>query len=234
MEEPVFSALADLINRRPWRVLMVILMITVIAAPLGIHVREQLKPRGFDVAGSGSAKAREIIERASGADPANSVLVLLQLDAPMDNPSSVKRVADVESILERDPAVVAVLDAQSARNPAMISRDRRSTYLIAALRPLNDKQQEEAGKRLVDAFAGDSGVVLGGNPIANHEISQTIEDDLRKAELLAIPLLVLLSFFLFRGFVASLLAPIAGVLTVIVSFFLLREIARLRHCRSTR
>jgi putative drug exporter of the RND superfamily len=43
--------------------------------------------------------------------------------------------------------------------------------------------------------------------------------------LLAVPLIVVLSFFLFRGFVASLLAPIAAVLTVIVSFFLLRELA---------
>ena len=39
------------------------------------------------------------------------------------------------------------------------------------------------------------------------------------------PLIVLLSFFLFRGFVASLLAPLAGGITVLVSFFLLRELA---------
>src|SRR5262249_1523508 len=57
--------------------------------------------------------------------------------------------------------------------------------------------------------------------------SKTIEDDLRRAELLAVPLIVLLSFFLFRGLVASLLAPIAGGITVIVSFFLLRELASL-------
>ena len=62
-------------------------------------------------------------------------------------------------------------------------------------------------------------------PVANHEISKTIEADLRRAELLAVPLIVLLSFFLFRGFVASLLAPIAGGITVLVSFFLLRALA---------
>src|SRR5262249_17320475 len=68
-------------------------------------------------------------------------------------------------------------------------------------------------------------VTLGGNPVANHEISKTIEDDLRRAELLAVPLIVVLSFFIFRGFVASLLAPVAGAITVIVSFFLLRGLA---------
>src|SRR5262249_2013406 len=92
---------------------------------------------------------------------------------------------------------------------------------------LSDSQQEEAGKRLLSAFASNTQVTLGGNPVANHEISKTIEDDLRRAELLAVPLLVLLSFFIFRGLVASLLAPIAGAITLIVSFFLLRAPASL-------
>lgn len=144
----MFSALAGLINRRAWRVLVAALVITAVAAALGVHVREYLKPRGFDVADSGSAKARQIIEQASGTDPASSVLALVRLNDPVDTPSSRSKVAVVESKLHRDPAVVAVLDARSAHNPAMISRDQHSVYIIAALRPLNDKQQEEAGSRL--------------------------------------------------------------------------------------
>jgi uncharacterized membrane protein YdfJ with MMPL/SSD domain len=221
----VFSRLASLIDRRPWWVLAVALAIVAIAAPLGISVREHLKPRGFDVAGSGSASARELVAEASGTGPANSVLALVRLPSPYGTPSAQRLIRDVERELRREEAVVAVLDASSARNPAMIARDRRSTYVIAALRPVSDEEQEEAGKRLLAAFAGDRRVTLGGNPVANHEISTTIEDDLRRAELIAVPLIVLLSFFLFRGFVASLLAPIAGGITVLVSFFLLREFA---------
>jgi uncharacterized membrane protein YdfJ with MMPL/SSD domain len=220
----MFVALANLITRRPWHVSAVVLAIIAVAAPLGINVREHLKPGGFEVAGSGSARAREIIEEASGADPASSVLALVRLDAPVVTTSSRRRIAGVEAKLRRDPAVAAVLDWRSARNPAMVGRDRRSTFLIAALRPLDDEAQEEAGKRLVAAFADDARVVLGGSPVADHEISTTIENDLRRAELLAVPLILVLSFFLFRGFVASLLAPIAGAITVLVSFFLLREL----------
>src|SRR5262249_61119121 len=111
------------------------------------------------------------------------------------------------------------LSCPSAHTAAMVGRDGRSTYVSAACRPLDDTQQEEAGQRLLTAFANDPQVRLGGNPVANHEISKTIEDDLRRAELLAIPLIVVLSLFIFRGFVASLLAPLAGVITVIISFF---------------
>ncbi len=223
----MLSALALLIDRRPWRLLAATTAIVAVAAVFGIHVREHLKPRGFEVPGSGSETARELIASASGADPGNSVLALVRLPEPYGTPSARGTVADVEARLWRDPAVGAVLDAASAHNPAMIGRDRRSTYLVAALRPLDDKQQEDAGKRLLASFAGDSRVTLGGNPVANQEISTTIESDLRRAELLAVPLIVLLSFFLFRGFVASLLAPLAGGITILVSFFLLRELASL-------
>jgi uncharacterized membrane protein YdfJ with MMPL/SSD domain len=223
----VFSALANLINRAPRRVLLVVLAITAIAAPLGIHVRDHLVPRGFDVAGSGSARARELIIRASGTDPANSVLALVHLNEPLGSAGARRTLGAVETRLGRDPAVKAVLDWRTAHNLAMVSRNRRSTYLIAALRPLSDKQQEEAGKRLLATFADYAPVTLGGNPVANHEISTTIENDLRRAELLGLPLIVLLSFFIFRGFVASLLAPLAGGITVLVSFFVLRELTSL-------
>jgi uncharacterized membrane protein YdfJ with MMPL/SSD domain len=206
-------------------VLIAALVVVAVAAPLGITVRDHLKPRGFDVPGSGNEKARALIERASGTDPANSVLAVVRLPAPFATRRSQGVIRSVEAKLRRDSAVALVLDARTAHNPAMVARDRRSTYLIAAFRPLDDQAQEDAGKRLLAAFADDPQVTLGGNPVANHEISKTIEDDLRRAEILAVPLIVLLSFFLFRGFVASLLAPVAGGFTVIVSFFLLRELA---------
>jgi uncharacterized membrane protein YdfJ with MMPL/SSD domain len=221
----MFSRIADLVDHHPWRVLAGALAIVAIAVPLGIPVRGHLKPRGFDVAGSGSAQARAIVAQATGTDPASSVLALVRLGSRIDTADAQGTIAGVEARLRRDPAVAGVYDWRSAHNPAMVGRDRRSTYVIAALRPLDDKAQEDAGRRLLSSFAGDSQVVLGGNPVANEEISKTIEGDLRRAELLSVPLIVLLSFFLFRGFVASLLAPIAGGITVIVSFFLLRELA---------
>jgi hypothetical protein len=71
-----------MIDRRPWRVLAIAPAITAVAAPIGIHVRDDLRPRGFEVAGSGSADARRLVAEASDTDPANSVLALIRLPAP--------------------------------------------------------------------------------------------------------------------------------------------------------
>ena len=204
--------------------LAVVLAITAVAAPVGLHVRNHLKPRlrrprlgqrqgpGANRTG---VRGRSREQRVGGHSAPD----------PVRDGERTEEIIKVEEKLRCDGAVVAVLDASSTHNPAMVARDRRSTYVLSATRPLSDEQQEATGKRLLAAFAGDPRVTLGGNPVANDEISKTIENDLRRAELLAVPLIVLLSFFIFRGSVASLLAPIAGAITVIVSFFLLRELA---------
>src|SRR5436190_10117946 len=222
-----FARLAAAIAARPGRILLVVALVVVAAAPFAIRVGSALEPRGFDVANSNSERARETIERDARFDPTNNVLLLFRARAPLQQRPSRERLRNLAGKLAADPAVVRVLDAPGAHNPAMIGRDGRSTYLIAQLRPLDDKEAEAAGKRIRATFAGDADVTLGGNPIANSEISETIEHDLRRAELLSVPLIVILSFFIFRGFVASLLAPLAGLITVLTSFFLLRILVEL-------
>ena len=100
--------------------------------------------------------------QAKTRDTANSVLALIRLPAPYGAPGAREVVRQVERKLGSDRAVVRVLDASTAQNPAMVARDRRSTYVLAALRPLSAAEQEATGKRLVAAFAGDDRVTLGG------------------------------------------------------------------------
>lgn len=113
----MFTALAELIDRRAGRSLIVALAVAAIAAPLGVHVRDHLKLRGFDVAGSDSAGAGVFVAEASGADPANTVLALIRLPAPFGAPSARRLISRVERKLSHDLAVVVVLDASSAHNP---------------------------------------------------------------------------------------------------------------------
>ena len=46
----MLSALATLIDRRPWWVPAIALAISAVAAPISIHVRDNPRRRGFDVA----------------------------------------------------------------------------------------------------------------------------------------------------------------------------------------
>jgi RND superfamily putative drug exporter len=66
------------------------------------------------------------------------------------------------------------------------------------------------------------GVTAGGGQLAFTQVSEQIEQDLARAEMLAFPLLFLLSLVVFRSVVAALLPVLVGGITIITTFVWLR------------
>src|SRR5262249_41882568 len=91
-----------------------------------------------------------------------------------------------------------------------------------------DIRSQHAATRLRQAFGNDSAkVVLGGGPIANQEINTTVRSDLARAELIALPIVLLLSLLVFRGLVAALLPPFVGAVAIGATTLGLRGVAEL-------
>ena len=76
----------------------------------------------------------------------------------------------------------------------------------------------------VRARVAGSGVRLGGNDVAFKEINKTTSSDLQRAEMFAFPILLLLSFWVFRGLVAAALPLLVGGFAIVLTFLLLRLI----------
>ena len=74
-----------------------------------------------------------------------------------------------------------------------------------------------------DAFAG-TAVVLGGGAVTQEQVSSQVQEDLLRAELIAMPLLLVLSLWIFRSPIAALLPVLVGGSTVMGTFFVLRLI----------
>jgi RND superfamily putative drug exporter len=104
----------------------------------------------------------------------------------------------------------------------MISRDGRSTYVLAYFKPLSDKRISDDAKQIEARFAGRDDVKLGGIAIANAQVNTQVSHDLEHAELLAFPFIFLLSLMFFRSPVAALLPPLLGGLAILGTFFALR------------
>ncbi len=68
---------------------------------------------------------------------------------------------------------------------------------------------------------------VGGFALANEQVNQQVEEDLQMAELLAFPLLFLLSLLFFRSFVAALLPLLIGGLAIVGTFLALSVAAEL-------
>ena len=68
------------------------------------------------------------------------------------------------------------------------------------------------------------GVTLGGVLFADDQLGAQISEDLGRAEMLAFPLLILLSIFFFRGGRAAILPLVIGASTVLTTFLMLRVV----------
>ena len=220
----MFDSLARLADRRARWIGLVAIAFFLLAGTLGGSVAKRLDPYGADDPATEAVKARQQLEDAGLRGPA--VIVLLR-DAPVARASTRGRVAALERELRRRADVASVSDYYTTHSNDFVSRDGSSTYLAVSLEPVDDKEYQEAGGHIADQLAGRPGVLVGGAAVAQEQVNKQVEEDLRKAEMLAFPLLFLLSFVFFRSLVASLLPVMIGLLAIVGTFLILRVASEL-------
>jgi RND superfamily putative drug exporter len=89
-----------------------------------------------------------------------------------------------------------------------------------------DVDDDDVADAALAAFEDERDVTVGGSAVANLQLSETISEDLGRAEMLAFPLLFLLSLLFFRGR-AALLPVVVGVTTVLGTFLVLTGVNEL-------
>jgi len=215
----MFDALARLANGRARRVGLFAIVLFLLAGAIGGSVADRLDPYGAEDPDTETVKAMDRLEEAGLRVPA--VIAVVQ-DAPIADPATKARVVALERAVRERPDVASVTGYYDTRSPAFVSRDRQSTYFAVALKATGDKQLQEVGADIAEQLADEPGVVVGGFAVATEQVNKQVEEDLKKAELLAFPLLFLLSLLFFRSLVAALLPLMIGALAIIGTFLILR------------
>ncbi len=215
----MFDSLARLANRRARRVGLIAIAFFLIAGALGGSVASRLDPYGADDPSTEAVKAREQLQDAGHRIP--GVLVLVD-NAPVAKPATRRRIVALEDELRGLGEVESVSGYYDTRSRDFVSRDGGATYIAVALKATDDKKWQEAGADIADRLAGRPGITVGGAAVAQEQVNKQVEEDLRKAEMLAFPLLFLLSFLFFRSLVAALLPVMIGLLAIVGTFLILR------------
>ncbi len=219
-EVEMFNALASLAQRHGKRTVIFAAVFFVIAGALGGGVASKLAPYGADDPATESVKASDRLEADGYRDP--SVIVLFQ------NTSPTSQAGRAEDPAGRAPAAGRTRTSRGSpatsrpRARDFVSRDGNATYLAVSLKPTDDKDEQDAAKQIADDLEGQPGVTVGGIALAQEQVNKQVEKDLRKAEMLAFPLLFLLSLLFFRSVVAALLPLMIGGLAIVGTFLLLR------------
>ncbi len=215
----MFDALARLADRRPRRVGLLAIAFFLIAGALGGSVADRLDPYGADDPGTESVQAREKLLDAGFRGPSAIVLVR---GASVNSPAMRAKVTSIAADLQRRKDVSSVSDYYGTGSRAFVSKDGRSTYLAVGLKPTDDKRWQEASAAIGDAYNDRPGVTVGGPALAQEQVNKQVESDLQRAEMIAFPLLFLLSFLFFRSLVAALLPVMIGVLAIVGTFLVIR------------
>ena len=190
----------------------------------GLGVAKRLSPYGDTDPSTQSVQATNRYQNATGRQIDPGVIALVTTDN-LQSAGAERRVRQVEARLRSSRDVASVASYYDTHDPAMLSRDGRSTYVVAFFHPHSDSRIQEDAQRLEREFAGDHSVELGGSAIASAQANTQVSSDLARAELLAFPFIFLLSLLFFRSLVASLLPPLLGVLAILATFFALRIVS---------
>jgi uncharacterized membrane protein YdfJ with MMPL/SSD domain len=215
----MFDALARFADGNARRIAIAAVLLFLLAGAIGGSVASRLDPYGADDPATETVKAKEQLQDAGLRVPA--VFAVVE-DAPVARASSRARVEALERGVRRRADVAAVSGYYDTHSPAFVSRDGRSSYFVVSLKTTGDKQLQEAGADIADQLAADPNVVVGGFAVAQEQVNKQVEEDLRMAELLAFPLLFLLSLLFFRSLVASVLPLMIGGLAIVGTFLILR------------
>ena len=215
----MIERLARLADRRAKRVLIVAVLFFVVAGALGAGVADRLDPYSADDPDTESVVTEQQLQRHGYRE---TDLVVLADNVDPRSAAGRERIGDLSRELQDDEAVASVAGFNDTGSKAFISRDGDATYLAVALKPTGEDAQGDAAERIAGSLEDERGVTVGGGALAQRQMNEQTESDLRRAELLAFPLLFLLSLLFFRSLVAALLPLRVGGLAIVGTMVVLR------------
>ncbi len=214
--------LTELACGHPRRVLTVAGVVFVVAIAVGGPIVNMLQASlsDFEDQSSQTAAATRMLQHAAGAEDELGLVALIKTDS---------RVAgnDADDALEERVARLLVeqrgfrhaYDAVASGNAELLSRNGRDALVMATF--ATRELAYQAAARLRPLLRPDH-VLFSGLDIVFEELTHRSRTDLERAALYALPLLLLLSLWVFRGLVAALLPLLVGAFTVFGTFLSLR------------
>jgi RND superfamily putative drug exporter len=214
------------VTARPRLMLLLALLFTALAVVAGNGVAGRLASGGWEAPDSQSSYATKALAEHFPASQPNLVLLVDARGAGVDSPAVAAQGAELARRLTADPAVSGVTSYWGTHAPVLRSKDGGSAMITARLRGSDDAVAAEV-KRIAPAYRGQHGpvkVTVGGSAAVRQELQATIQDDLVRAEVIALPITLLLLVMVFGSAIAALLPLGVGIVAILGTSAVLRGI----------
>ncbi|MGH1564798.1 MMPL family transporter [Mumia sp. DW29H23] len=215
------------VARRARWVLGLGLLVVVAAGAYGTGVFGSLSNGGFDDSGSESYQATQLIEDNVGRHGADVVAVYESPDMTVDQAPFRSAIADVVAGLPQD-AVASVAAYGPPGTDALVSEDRHATSVVITLEGEDQDALMDAYDEVrpaLDTDAVEDGTLdldVAGQWAVFDDVNTNVTEDIARAEMLSMPLVLLLSLVVFGSVVAALMPVGVGMVAVLGAFAVVR------------
>ncbi|WP_159943605.1 MMPL family transporter [Nocardiopsis sp. FR6] len=219
----MFTAVGRVAVRHRWWVVSLAVLLAVFGGAWGTGALSALTGgAGFDDPDSESVRADGILAGELGRNAVDVVVLYESDDLTVDDPGFGDR---VEAALEGVPREgIERLDSYfSTGSEEYVSEDRGATYATIQF----DTSDDQERVALLEAVADDVeveglSVSLGGVTAMTEQVNALTGADIARAEMLSLPILVVVMVLIFRSPVAAALPLAVGAVTALGSFVVLR------------
>jgi putative drug exporter of the RND superfamily len=211
-----FDRLGRFIVRRAWWVIGAWVVLLLVAIPFAPRAPGQLSAGGFILDDLESARAKALLEKELGTPPSALVIVFSSPDLVAGTPGFEAPAASAVRDISTAPHVARVIS--HLMSPRQISADGHTAYDIVFLDLPPDDSPDALPilrERLHDAPGLD--VELAGGPAFYGDVQTVSESDLRRSEVISLPLAALALLVVFGSAVAAGVPLAVGGAAVVVA-----------------
>ncbi|KAB2342653.1 MMPL family transporter [Actinomadura rudentiformis] len=191
--------------RRPY--IVIVIWIAVLAGGFGIGtgVFERLTPEVGKVSGSESARAEKRLDQAA---PRPERLTAVITGKPAGDPALRSALAAVRAV----PGIAGVTDPVPSAVPATTGGDAVLLEVMVAPGDTEEDAAEAAAAKLRGVVGAE--VTIAGGPLSEAEFDEQAQEDVARAEMLSMPVVLILLLVIFGGLLAAglpLLIAVVGI-----------------------
>ena len=226
---------APIIRKRGW-VIVAWAALALLFGPRACHVQQVLALRGGGNESTESSRATALLKEAFPTPFADYVAIVVHGPVRWTNPRFEAVLDTLKAAVERRAYVGEVISARSIGESSFVSKDRRTTFLIASLTPesthdLSASFVPDLRTTIREALArvpGSEGfeVMVTGFPALDHDVRTISAEDTDRGEQRALPLTLAVLIVAFGALVAAALPVLVGLLAITIALGLVTIAAR--------
>ena len=221
----MFEKLGNFVAKRRKGVFILFILGILVSGGLGSQAFSRFDSGGYSDPSSDSAKVAEYLQDTFDVRNPSIVMAVHTKGGSINDPDVVTSAEELESQIRNDSNTDKVISYWSSGNsPFLKSKDGTSGLMFVYLKTTDFTETDKLGGQYQEKYNGtykNLDVYVSGEAVFANAINGNIQEDLKVAEFISIPLTFLLLLLVFGALVASAMPLVIGVTAIIGTFFVM-------------